>query len=186
MKKFIKISATAIVLILCALFILRCCMVADKSIFSKPVATDSLVSAYSDGEIKLYNHKQTTEISEDGYFSAYSMYYCPEAGEVQFAARWNDSIHDYTGTADGTEFEMVLVNETTGKEYPCELMEKDRKAFYNYRRYRAEGVEIESSDQISAKLVITPDYSSTLVIKYDGQPLQEYKLPKDFTAGLVQ
>ena len=96
MEKFVKNFATFILLAVCGIFVIRCFMVADKSAFAKPAATDLLKSAYSDGESVTYSVKMHKEISEDGYFSAYGFYYTPEVGEVQLAVRWNDSVYEYT------------------------------------------------------------------------------------------
>lgn len=184
MKKFIKILATGIVFTVIGLFILRCCMVADKSFYSTPAATDALKSAFSDGDSVIYIHDQTAEISSDGYFAAFNMFYNPESGEVQLAVRWNDSAYEYTGTEPGYEFSFRLVNETTDEEYPCTVIESGRRAIYNYRRLRADNVLIESGDLVAAIMEVNDGYESKQVIKYDGQVFREYKIPSKLSKEL--
>lgn len=175
MKKAVTIFAAVLVFLFIGLFVFRCCMSSDRSVFSKPVMTDALSSAFADGESVIYTHRQTSEISPDGYFSAYKMYYNPESREVQFAVRWNDSVYDYTDSPEGMEFSFSIINETTGEEYPCEVIESKKVAFYNYRRLIAENVSLESNEQLTAIMKINDSYESRMVIKYDGQPFKEYK-----------
>ena len=173
MKKFVKILATVIVFGFIGLFIFRCCMSADKSVFSEPVMTDAISAL--DGEYTLYTHTQTTELSTDGYFKAYKMYYCPEAREVQLAVRWNDSAYSYTDMPEGYEFTFRVKNDTTGEEYPCEVIESDKKAIYNYRRIVAEGVSLASDEQLSVIMEVNDTYESTQIVKCAEQAFREKK-----------
>ena len=65
MVKIIKQIATAILFIICGMFIFRCCMVADKSIFDELFATDTLVTAYADGDFAVKTVKVEKEIAEE-------------------------------------------------------------------------------------------------------------------------
>ena len=174
MKKAVTIIAAVTVFAFIGLFVLRCCMSSDQSVFSAPVMTPALESAYADGESVIYTHAQTTEISTDGYFKAYKMYYNPESGEVQFAVRWNESVYRYTDTEEGSEFSFRLVNETTGESYSCAAIESKEVAFYSYRRMTAENVSLASDDQVSVVMSVKDDYESTQIIKYGGQEFREY------------
>ena len=185
MKKFLKIFATVIVFTIIGLFILRCCMVTDRSFGKRPAVTDALKSAFADGESVIYVHDQTAEISSDGYFSAFNMFYNPESGESQLSVRWNNSAYSYTDTEPGTEFSFRLVNETTGEEYPCTAIESKKLAFYNYRRLTAENTKIESSDQVYVIMEVNGEYESKQVVKYDGQGFKEYKIPSRILKNLV-
>ncbi len=185
MGKIILRIGTAIIFILCALLIWRSCMVADKSKFSKPVATESLVAAYEDGDSEILTVKVSAEISDDGYFSAYAFYYNPESGEVQFAVRWNDSVYEYTDMEEGHEYSFYLLNETTGEKYPAVAVESDKNLFYNYRRMTAQGVELEDDEKLIAVMELRDDHESTIVIKHAEQPFKTYKLPSKLMKELV-
>lgn len=177
MEKFVKRFATVIVLALCAMFVIRCLMVADKSTFSKPAATDSMKAAYADGESVTYTAKQYKEISDDGYFSAYSFYYTPESGEIQVAVRWNDSVYDYTDMEHGHEFNFYILNETTGEKFPAVAAEAKDKNIYNFRRLIATGVSFADTDAISVVMELRDGHESVHPLKYDEQMLEEYKIP---------
>lgn len=176
MGKIIKNTVMAIMFILCAMFIFRCCLVSDKSVFDDLTVTDSLRSAYSDGESVIYTAHQYDELSEDGYFSAYAFYYNPESGEVQFAVRWNDSVYEYTEMDEGHEYAFHLLNEATGEIYPAEAIDSKEKLMYNYRKLTVPGMVIGQTDQITAVMELRDGFESTQVMKYDGQELEEYKV----------
>lgn len=177
MEKFVKRFATVIILMLCAMFVVRCLMVSDKSEFSKPAATELLKQAYADGESVTYTAKQYKEISDDGYYSAYGFYYTPESGEVQVAVRWNDSVYEYTGMEEGHEFSFYLLNETTGAKYPAAAVEAKDKNIYNFRRLVAEGVSLEENEALSVVMELRDEHESVHPVKYAEQPFKEYKLP---------
>lgn len=174
MKKAISITAEVLVFVLVGLFILRCCMVADTSVFSKPKMTDALREAYADGVSTVFIHTQTSELSTDGYFKAFNMFYNAESGELQLAVRWNDSTYEKTGAEKGTEFAFYVTNDTTGEKYDCTAIESDKRAMYNYRRIVAEGVALASDEQLTAVMTYGDGGESSQVVKYDGQPFKEY------------
>lgn len=176
MGKVIKTTGTLIILLLCGMFVLRCAIAADKSMFSKPIATDPLRDAYADGESLTYTVDISAELANDGYFSAYGFYYNTESGEAQFAVRWNDSVYDYTDMEVGHEFSFFLRNETTGEEFPAQCVDSGEKWMYSYRRLISEGVSVGENDQLSAVMVLRDGFESVQVIKYDEQPFEEYKL----------
>lgn len=184
-KKIITATLTAVLTIIIALFIFRCCMASDKSVYSSPAPTDALRQAYSDGTSVILVHTQTSEISDDGSFAAFNMFYNPESGELQFAVRWNDSMYRRTGKPDGYDFGFVAVNETTGEEYPCTITESTERWMYNYRRVTAEGVSLDSADQLTVKMLVNDKYIDKQVLKYDGQAFKEYKLPRSLKKELI-
>ncbi len=177
-EKIIKIAAYVIIFTLCLMFIIRCFMVADKSTFDELYPTDSLRSAYADGEIAIMTVKVEEEIAEDGYFAAYAFYYCPEAGEVQCAVRWNNSVYEYTDMEVGHEYFFYFLNEGTGEKYPARAVDSAKKSIYNYRKLVADGVELGETDRLTLRMEIRDGYESSQVIRYGEQPLKDYKIPK--------
>ena len=177
MVKIIKRLGTAMVLLVCAVFVLRCCMTADKSLFDTPIATDGLKSAFSDGETEIRTVSVKQELSGDGYFAAYGYYYNPESGEAQFAVRWNDSVYDYTDMAEGHEYVFYLWNETTGERYPATVTETKKRSIYNYRHLVVSGIPADDAHQITAVMELRDGYESTQVLKYAEQPYKNYKIP---------
>ena len=178
MQKFVKIFGYIIVFTLCAAFIIRCIMVADKSTFSKLTVTDEIIAAYTEdaGKDFVKTVDISAEISEDGYFCAYGFYYVPAAAEAQLAVRWNDSIYGYTDIEPGTEFVFELVNETTGVSYPCRAVDSKEKTIYNFRMLIADGVEFGPDDEIVIVMNLRDGFTSRQVICYAEQPMEDHKL----------
>ena len=185
MEKVVKTIGVIIVLSLCGMFVIRCILVADKSAFSSPSATDALKSAYADGESLTYTVEISPEMAEDGYFSAYGFYYNVESGEVQFAVRWNNSVYDYTDMEKGYEYTFLLRNETTGEEYAAVSFDSTEKFMYNYRHLKAEGVSIGENDEVTAIMELRDGFESRQVIKYGEQPMEEYKIKSGFKKELM-
>ena len=186
MGKFVKRAATAIVFIVCGLFIIRCCMAADKSKFSGLVVTDALRQAYADGQSEIVTVKVESELAKDGYFAAYGFYYNPESGEVQFAVRWNESVYRYTDMEPGHEFSFHLENETTGETWPAEAIDSASLSVYRYRKMTAEGVKVADDELLTAVMELRDGFESRQVLKYAEQPFKPAKLPRSFLKDLGQ
>lgn len=184
MEKFVKNFATFILLAVCGMFVIRCFMVADKSAFSTPLATDLMKSAYADGTSLTYTVEMQKELADDGYFSAYAFYYTPESGEVQLAVRWNDSVYSYTDMAEGHEFSFYLLNETTGAKYPMTAVEAKDKNIYNFRRLTASGVSVGENEALTAVMELRDGFESRQPVKYAEQQMKEYKLPSSLKKEL--
>ncbi len=185
MEKIVKKCAVIIIFILCFMFILRCCMVADKSTFDELYITDRLRDAYSDGELVIKTVNVEEEIADDGYFCAYALFYSPETGDVQITVRWNDSVYDYTDMATGHEYSFYILNETTGERFPATAIDSIKKTLYNYRKLSAENVNVSEGDRLTVVMELRDGFESTQVVRYGEQPFKEYKIPKKLLAELV-
>ena len=171
-----RILALVFIFGVCGMFVLRCCMVADKSRFKDPAPTETLRAAFADGESVIKTVKVSAEIAEDGYFAAYAVYYVPETGEVQFAVRWNRSVYRYTDMPEGYEFSFRLENETTGAVWSAETLESDSNGLYQYRRVSAQGVSVGEDEQLTAVMELRDGHESRQVLKHAEQPWMEYKV----------
>ena len=174
--RIVRITATTVVFLIIGLFVFRCWMVADKSRFSNPVATEALRTAWADGDSELLTVKVESELADDGYFAAYGFYYNPESGEVQFAVRWNRSVYEYTDMTPGHEFSFYLLNETTGETWPAEATEQGSMLVYQYRRMLTEGVRVGDGEQLTAVMELRDGFESRQVLKYAEQAFKPYKM----------
>jgi len=178
MEKFVKYTATAILFIVCAMFVFRCCMVADKSTFDELAVTPGLTAALADGESDIYSVPRVErEISESGYFCAYAYYWIPEAGEIQCTVRWNDSAYEYTGMTEGTEYVFHLLNETTGETFPCTVLDSAKKGIYNFRKLAASNASVTDTERLTVVMELRDGYTDTQIIKFAEQPMSKYKVP---------
>ena len=186
MGKVIKNVALAFVFLVCALFILRCCLAADKSKFSAPQATDALRQAWADGDSELLTCRVEAELAEDGYFAAYGFFWNPESGEVQLAVRWNNSVYRYTDMPEGHEFSFILRDETTGESWPGRTVASDKLSIYNYRKLIFDGVNVGEGDLLTAIMELRDGFESRQVLKYEEQPMTAVKLKKAFLEQVGQ
>ncbi len=178
MKKFVKIFAYIIIFTLCGAFVLRCILVADTSVFSKPVMTEQMMAAYTEDKADdfVLTVDVAPEMSESGYFRAYGFYYIPSVGQAQFTVRWNDSAYTYTDMAQGTEFAFEIRNVTTGESYPAVAVESKERAMYNFRRMTAEGVSFGKEDDVIVVMHLRDGYTDKQFLHAANQPVKEYKL----------
>ena len=175
--RVVRIAATVIIFLVIGLFVLRCCMVADKSRFSSLMPTDALRSAFADGESEILTVKVEAELASDGYFAAYAFFYNPESGEVQLAVRWNRSVYRYTDMAQGHEFSFYLLNETTGETYPAAAVGSAHMSMYQYRKLLCPGVSLAADEQLTAVMELRDGFESRQVLKYAEQDFKTCKIP---------
>ncbi|MBR6806983.1 MAG: hypothetical protein IKM46_01240 [Clostridia bacterium] len=178
MKKILKRAAVIFVFTVVGALIIRAAISTDKSVFDDFMVTDESRSAYADGgKLTVGTLDLKHYISMNGYFSAYSMYYVEETGELQITVRYNNSALDYTKTEKHEDFEFMLVKRTkavdlTGKsagdieeetqfdlydgEYylPETVDTESRWGLYKYRKLIFKNVELTQTDEIA--LVLAP------------------------------
>jgi len=180
MQKFLKIFAYVIIFTLCGAFIIRCIMVADKSVFSGLTVTEEMAAAYTEETVGFVKTVDiAAEMSKEGYFSAYAFYYIPSVNQAQITVRWNDSVYGYTDMPEGHEFEFELLNETTGESYPLKVTEKKEKTIYNFRKLMAENVSFGPDDEIVIVMKLRDGFTGRQVVCYAEQPMEDYKLSKN-------
>ena len=148
-----KIVVSAIVFILCGLFILRCCVAADESALNALTVTDPLREAYaSDPDMEMFTHDTPFEISDDGYMTAYGLVIIPDIGQVQITVRYNDSIFSYNGLPEDAPFTYTLTDSVTGTSVTAVPAEEAEKWMYNYRRLVFEGVPFTEESNLTVAI----------------------------------
>ncbi len=196
--KVIKWIALIIMYTIICLFVIRCCMAADRSKFADLRATDALRAAWADGESEILTSKVEKENSDRGYFTAYGFYYNPESGEVQFAVRWNRSAYTYTGMEEDHEFAFhlllneVVPNEKEGKAseqkwpvpadaaWSARAVDSDQKSMYRYRKMIVDGVTAGDTDKLTLVMELRDGFVDRLVLKYAELPFKPYTPKKSF------
>lgn len=181
MVKGIKAFATVVIIALCAIFIIRCVMVADKSVLSDLYATPAAVSVYdsarSDEMVKTV--KVVRELAEDGYFAAYALYYIPEAAEYQVSVRWNESVYGYTDIPSGTEFTFSLRDEGTGTLYPATVIDSEEKTIYHYRKLVIPNAALpDENTRLTVVMDLRDGFTSEQAVRYAEQPWEDYRLSR--------
>lgn len=146
--KIIKTFIYAVVLLLCALIILRCCASGDRSSFTELSVTPAMVDAYADGEFEILRlEEDASEITSDGYFSAYGFRYIPETKELQITVRWNVSTWEYLNLPADTTLDFYLCcNDDTATLRTPDRIEASTKSLYRYEKLSWSNVELGEDD----------------------------------------
>ena len=176
-SKIIKTFIYAVVLVLCALIILRCCASGDRSSYTDLLVTPEMVAAYTDGELEVLRlEENASEITSDGYFSAYGFRYVPETKQLQVTVRWNVSTWDYLNLPKGTELAFYLCcNDNTSTFRTPDVVERYEKSLYQYRVLQWNDVEI-GEDNWQVYMDKQDGEYSIAPIRYVEQEYRNYKL----------
>ena len=153
-----KIIKTVLLLCLAAFFafiLVRILMQSDTRTLRELYPTENARSAFEkEGEDAFSYHKMSSEISSDGYFSAYGMVYCKSTGELQLTARYNDSLmNKYLDGADEDGFRWVLYDSEGNILSDGKILDKAKKYQYNYVRIAFENVEADENTDIMLRLI---------------------------------
>lgn len=141
---FILVFVVGVVLILGRIF-----MMEDNGSLTKIFPTQAAKEAYASlGEDAFLTHSFRTSISADGYFSAHSLVYSRESGELQLTARYNESVFEYLGVQDGSSFYWELRDEEGNTIAVAEIVDQEEKYFYHHFRLIFPDVTIEEGDTL--------------------------------------
>lgn len=184
--KIIKRIFTALFLIFMAAIIFRIFMMTDSRTLSDIYPTDAAKAAYAENGSKAFlTHKCAGEISDDGYYGAYGLVYCPEAEELQLTARFNDSLHEkYLDNTDPERYNWELRDNDGNTVAEGEVLERDEKYQYNYVRIAFDGVKIEKDTILNLFLICEEreypeEGTEGMKIHAPTQEFKAYKLSKD-------
>lgn len=148
-----KIVVSAIVFILCGLFILRCCVAADESVLHTLTVNDALKAAYAaNPSLSMITHDTPFEISEDGYMSAYGLIIIPDLSQVQITVRYNDSITDYNRLPADAPFTYTLTESVTGTVITAAPTAQEEQWMYNYCRLVFDGVPFTEESNLTVAI----------------------------------
>ncbi len=188
-NKIAKDIVFAIIMILCAMFVLRCCFASDHSTLSKIYPTDGLKSAYAAAgqEMTLLSHPVAAEISENGYMTCYAFVYCPDANEVQLTVRYNASVFEYNDLPEGTVFTYTLTDSDTEQAVTAVVVETETKWMYTYHRIVFPGVTVTDTNNLVIRMYAGDTEIASDVVHYADQNvvLKAYKLSRSEKKALA-
>ena len=163
MKKIVKYTFVAVLFLIIGALIVRTMLYSDKSVFDDFEITDASRAAYAEhGDISVLSMEFKNKTSENGYFTAYSLFYVEETGELQVTVRYNVSALKYTDSETEDDIEFLLMKRVgedlsqkqeeamnhTVDRTPSKLSEKEKNENYleNYtgEYFYPSSVETES------------------------------------------
>jgi len=196
MGKWFKRIIKIIVIVLCLLMVWRVWLLTDDSTFSDLVPTAETAALYkADGEITVMTNKVVHEMSVGGYFSAYGVYYIPEAKELQVTVRYNNNsvealgdICFYAYTVDTSGEPVVNATDVRLHEgYPIgdivepEIYGTEEKTLYGYEKLIFRGISIDENTNVVISLCTdnnSDNEKAVIVAHFAEQPFDDYKLSK--------
>lgn len=186
--KIIKTVLLAAVVAIVVFLLWRIFTFNSVSVLGDITPTENAREAYASGNPdafmtnKIHDRISGNEEGADGYFSAFSFVYIPEAKEVQVTVRVNDSTSEKLALPSLMPYFYLKFNENgddTGEIRECSYFEDEHKLMYSYRRLVFEDVEITDITNLIICLSDTGETDacvSELVIHFQEQPLEKYKL----------
>lgn len=148
-----KAVVSAVVFLLCGLFIFRCCAEANRSFLSDITPNDALNAAYAaNPDLTMITHDMPFEISADGYMTAYALVMIPEIAQVQITVRYNESIYEYNDLPAGADFTYTLTDSVTGQEIEAVPAEEDAYWMYSYRRLVFNGIALTDENNLTVAI----------------------------------
>ena len=144
MKKIIKRILIGFIIVAVGALIIRAAISSDKSVFDEFKVTEASKAAYAEnGSITVDTLKLKDKMAGSGYFSAYSLYYVEETGELQVTVRYNKSAAEYTHNDSDDGFEFLLLKRETPQDLDSSLVEEEENTFtlYDGEYFRADSVE---------------------------------------------
>lgn len=160
----------------------RVFMMDDNGNLTKIIPTDSARQAYASlGKDAFYTHKFSAPIAPDGYFTAHSLVYNKEQGELQLTARYNESVYKYLGVEDGSDFYWELRDAEGNTVSVGTVADTEQKYFYRHFRLIFSDVTVEEEDSLFLFLCCdTVDYPKAETVGFavhrPGQDWKRYKL----------
>ncbi len=168
--KIMKYSFFAILIILVIIIGIRIAMSANRGVLKDIYPTEKAIEAYeADGKEAFLTHKLSSDISPDGYFTAYAMTYAPSVGELQMTVRYNDSLPEkYLPGSDPESYYFKLCDSEGNTVAKSRVLSSKELYFYNHFRIVFEDIEMDE------------DTTLTLFLCDD-----ESEYPADHTQGII-
>lgn len=143
MKKIIKRILLGFLIVAVGALIIRAAISSDKSVLDEFKVTDASKAAYAEnGSITVDTLKLKDKMAGSGYFSAYSLYYVEETGELQVTVRYNKSAKEYTHNDSDKGFQFLLLKRKTPQDLENSLVEEENTfTLYDGEYFTADSVE---------------------------------------------
>ncbi len=170
---FLVIFIVGVLVILGRIF-----MMDDNGSLTKITPTDCAKEAYASLEKDAFlTHKFLASIAPDGYFTAHSLVYNREQGELQLTARYNESVYEYMGVEDGDDFYWELRDEEGNTISKGTVVDEEQKYFYRHFRLIFSDVTVEEGDSLYLFLCCDAvDYPKAETVGFPvHQPDQDWK-----------
>ncbi len=185
-KKIVKTLFFVLFAAFFAFLLMRIFILDDKRALNEIYPTDNMVSAYGELGADAFTYCNTvSEISSDGYYSAYGMVYCESRGELQLTVRFNDSLTEkYMPGTDPENFRWLLLDGEGNTISEGKVAAEEKNYQYNCRRVVFENTEIPDGDILLRMLCDEAGYppegeDPAFIVYNGGDSLKTYRLSRN-------
>ena len=149
-KKILKFTFAALLIVFAAFIGFRIFMTSDRSTLDEVYPTEAFCKAYQrKGADAFVTYKLPYDMSEDGYFTAYSPAYEKVSEELQITVRYNDSLSEnYLPGSDPETYYFELRDGEGNTISRAAVAETRERYFYNHLRLVFSDVDITGESEI--------------------------------------
>ncbi len=191
LKKIIKYTFIALILVFVVFLSLRIFMTSDRSTLTDIYPTDAAKASYEkNGDSAFVTFKLPYDMSEDGYFTAYSPAYCKDGQELQITVRYNDSISEnYLVGSDPDKYYFELRDSDGNTVAKASIVDEKERYFYNHFRLAFSDIEINENTELYLFLccdecTYPADHTKGIIVVHPSFPEKDLKLSKSETDAL--
>ena len=164
----------------------RMAMTANRRILADIHPTKNACAAYeADGEDAFLTHKLPSEISEDGYFTAYALSYSPATEEIQITVRYNQSLYErYLPGSDPDNYYFQLRDSEGETVAKGKRVSEKELYFYDHVRIAFEGVVLDENSELYLFLCddeseYPAEHTKGVILHHPSFPFKSVSLSKE-------
>lgn len=148
--KILKFVVIVLLLSFMAFIAFRIMMTSDRSTLKEICATEKARLAYTaDRDEAFLTTDIPDDMSADGYFTAYSVSFCPAGQELQITVRYNDSLPEkYLPGSDPEKYYFVLKDKDGNLVSKATVVAEKERYFYNHFRLAFDGVVLSEDSEL--------------------------------------
>ena len=183
--KILKIAFISAMVIFMSFLAIRMFMTSDRSALDSLYPTENAKKAYElIGEDAFKTHSLPSDMSEDGYFTAYALTYCKSEKELQITVRYNESLSEnYLVGSDPENYYFELRDAEGNTISKAKAVETKDRYFYRHIRLAFSDVYLSDYEYVYLFLVCDEcsypaEHTEGILIHHPSIEFKSYKLSK--------
>lgn len=183
--KILKIAFISAMVIFVGFLAIRMFMTSDRSALSSVYPTEDATKAYESlGNDAFKTHKLLSDMSEDGYYTAYAFTYCESEKEVQITVRYNESLSEnYLVGSDPEKYYFELRDAEGNTIARSKAVDTKERYFYRHIRLAFSDVDLSDYEYVYLFLVCDEcsypaEHTEGILIHHSSMEFKTYKLSK--------
>ncbi len=191
--KILKTCFVTMMVIFMSFIAIRIFMTSDRSALDTVYPTESATAAYeSIGKDAFKTHSLPSDMSEDGYFTAYALTYCESEKELQITVRYNESLSEnYLIGSDPENYYFELRDKDGDTIAKSRSVDTKDRYFYRHIRLAFSDVDLDDHEEIYLFLIseecsYPADHTEGILVHHPSIEFKPYKLSKSEISALTK